>query len=97
MYARVATAQVQPGKMDDFLKIYTKAQRQILVPGKGFQSSRLLTDRNTGKAISVSIWETESDARASEAGSYQQEVTTRFGSVFTGATTFEYYEVSGEG
>ena len=94
MYARVATAQVQPGKMDEFLRIYKETQRSINEQTKGFQSARILTDSNTGKGIAVTIWETESDARASVNESTLQDVTRRFEGVMAGAITMEIYEVS---
>ena len=96
MYARVATGQVPPGKMEEFLKIYREAQRPINEQAKGFQSARILTDSNTGKAIAMTIWETESDARASVTESTVQDLMRRFEGVLTGAPTFEYYEVSVE-
>jgi len=93
MYAKVATTQVQSGKMDEFLKIYRETQRSINEQAKGFQSARILTDSNTGKSVVISMWETESDARASSSESILQDVTRRFEGVF-GAITMEYYEVS---
>ncbi len=54
----------------------------------------MLTDRNANKGIAVTIWETESDARASETGSHIQDVIKRFEGMMAGAPTFEYYEVS---
>ena len=94
MYAKVMTAQVQPGKMDEFLKIYKETQPPINKRAKGFQSARILTDSNTGKGIAVTIWETESDARASVSDSALQDVTRRFEGVMSGAITTEIYEVS---
>ena len=94
MYARVATGQVQPGKMDEFLKIYNETQRTINQQAKGFISARVLTDRNTGKGIALTMWEKESDARASVSDSILQDLTRRFEGVLAGAPTMEYYEVS---
>ncbi len=93
MYAKVATGQVQPGKMDEFLKIYRETQRSINEQTKGFLSARVLTDSNTGKGVAVTMWETESDARASVNESILQDVRGRFEGV-VGDITMEYYEVS---
>ena len=93
MYARVATVQVQAGKMDEFLKIYNETQRPINQQAKGFISARVLTDSNAGKAVAVTIWETESDARASSDSSIMQDVMKRFEGVL-GAVNTEIYEVS---
>ena len=95
MYARVATAQVQPGKMEEFLKIYRETQQPINEQAKGFLSARMLTDSNSGKGVAVTIWETESEARASVTEGIIQDVARRFEGVL-GAITTEIYEVSVE-
>ena len=95
MYARVATAQVQPGKMDDFIKINTEAQKPIMQQAQGIQSVRLLTDLSNNKAVAVSIWDTDSNARANTERTLE-DVVKRFEGVIVGAPTFEYYEVSAD-
>ena len=44
MWARIATGNVIPGKMEEFVKIYTEAQKPIMEQSQGIQSVRLLTD-----------------------------------------------------
>ena len=94
MWARVATGQVQPGKMDEFNKIYIETQKSINQGTQGFQSARVLTDLSTNKAIAVTIWATESDARASFTPSKSDDVMARFGALLEGPPITEYYEVS---
>ena len=97
MYARIATTQIQPGKMEEFIKIFAEVQRPILEQGQGFQSVRLLTDPGTNKAVAVSIWATESDARASLAtGRTLEDLIKRFDGVMNGTPSFEHFEVSSE-
>ena len=59
MWARVATVQVKPGRMDELLKIYDETQRSVNQGMQGFQSARFLTDRNANTALAVTIWATE--------------------------------------
>ena len=96
MWARVATGQVQPGKMDDFIKVYKEVQQPIMEKAQGIQSVRLLTDTSTNKAVAVSIWATESDAKASGDARSVEDVVKRFEGVLVGAPTLEYYEVSAD-
>ena len=96
MWARIATGIVQPGKMDEFIKIYKEAQQPVMEQSQGIQSVRLLTDLSTNKAVAVSIWATESDAKASVSERIVEDVVNRFEGVITGAPTFEYYEVSAD-
>ena len=41
----------------------------ILRDQRGFEGLQMLTDPNEGEGIIVSLWQTEADAEASEAGS----------------------------
>ena len=94
MWARVATGQVQPGKMDEFNKIYIETQKSINQGAQGFQSARVLTDLSTNKAVAVVIWATEAEARATVTPINMDDVMARFGAVLEGPITTEYYEVS---
>ena len=96
MWARTATGQVLPGKMDDFIKVYKEVQQPIMEKAQGIQSVRLLTDTSTNKAVAVSVWATESDARASVTATTAQDVANRFEGLVAGVPTFEYYEVSAD-
>ena len=94
MWARLATGQVQPGKMDEFIKIYIDTQKSVNQGMQGFQSARILTDPSANKAVAMTIWATESDARASVTASASDDVMARFGEVFEGPPITEFYEVS---
>ena len=96
MYARVATGQVLPGKMDEFIKIYTETQKPIMEQAQGIQSVRLLTDPSNNKAVAVSIWATDSDARAGGMERSMEDLMKRFEGLMAGTPTFEYYEVSAD-
>ncbi len=61
---------------------------------KGFRGGYLLTDRATGKGISISLWETEADMKASETSGYLQEQIAKFGGLFAGPPIREAFEVS---
>jgi len=68
----------------------------VVSPGsleKGFKGAMLLTDPGTGKAISVTLWETEADMTVIEAGGWWQEQIARFGSVMAGSPVREHYQV----
>ena len=54
----------------------------------------LLTNRSTGKGISVGLWETEADLKANEASGYLQEQTAKFADLSTAKPEREEYEVS---
>jgi len=66
MFARVSTGQTTP---DGFGGLIRFAQEQL--PGTaaqpGFKGFYLLTDRDTGELVTISLWDTWEDVRAAEA------------------------------
>lgn len=94
MKARVVNVQVQPGKTAEAVNIY----RDSMVPAgkkqKGFKGAFLLTDPNTGKGLSITLWETEADMKAGETSGYYQEQIAKFAAVFGAPPAREHYDVS---
>jgi heme-degrading monooxygenase HmoA len=97
MYARVTTTQMQPGKTEEAIRIYRDSVLPAAKQQQGFKGVFLLTDPNTGKGVSISLWETEADMRAGETSGYYQEQIAKFAQVFAGPPTREGYEVSVQG
>ncbi len=60
---------------------------------KGFKDGLLLLDPDTGKCMSISMWETEDDMIAGEASGYLKEQIAKFATVFTGPPVREHYEI----
>lgn len=94
MNARVVTAQFQPGKIDEAVRIFRDSAMPAAKQQQGFKGALLLTDPNTGKGISITLWETEADLKATETSGFFQEQITKFAQVFAGPPTREGYEVS---
>src|SRR3954452_19860535 len=66
MFARVSAFQGPPDQTAEGIRI---AREQILPAARlmdGFKGIYLLFDRESGKSLSVTLWETEDDMRASE-------------------------------
>lgn len=94
MYARVTTVQIQPGKADEAIGIFRDSVVPAAKQQKGFKGGLLLTDRNTGKGLSIALWETEADMRAGEASGYYQQQLAKFKDIFGAPPVREQYEVS---
>ena len=95
MYARVVTGQYYPGKSDEGEQLY----RQSILPETrqqpGFKGAIGLVDRSSGKAISITFWETEASAQASGASSsYGQAQLAKVASLFAAVPVVETYEVA---
>ena len=97
MNARVVLGQVQVDKRNEAIDVY----RDSVVPAareqKGFQNAMLLTDPETGKFISVTMWDSEADMKAGETSGYYQEQLGKIAALFAGPPTMEHYEVSVQG
>lgn len=66
MFARVSTFQGPPDQTAEGIRV---AREQILPTARlmdGFKGIYLLFDRESGRSLSITLWETEADMQASE-------------------------------
>ena len=97
MHVRVATVQIQPGKMQEAIDIYNNSVVPAAKTQKGFQGAYLMTDAGSGKALSITVWESEADMQAGESsGGYYQEQIAKFGGLMAGPPILDHYELSVE-
>ncbi|OGO32741.1 MAG: hypothetical protein A2Z29_07995 [Chloroflexi bacterium RBG_16_56_11] len=65
MFARVSALQGKPDQLEAGVRNY----REQVVPSArkltGFKGAYLLTDRNSGKFLSITLWDTEKNLQAS--------------------------------
>ncbi len=66
MYARVSTIQGAPGKVDDVTRQTQEQTLPQLQKMEGFKGFVTLGDRQSGKMLGVSFWESEEALRATE-------------------------------
>jgi heme-degrading monooxygenase HmoA len=91
MFARVSTFQGPPDQTAEGIRL---AREQILPAAKlmdGFKGIYLLFDRESGKSLSVTLWETEADMQASEeaANRLRAESTDASGEMIVGVERYE--------
>ena len=94
MFARITTVQGKIEKLDETIKIYEDNIMTAAKSQKGFKGAYLLTNRNTGKAISCTLWDSEEDAVANEGSGYYQEQINKIKDFLTAPPDREGYEVS---
>ena len=68
MYARVINIRFPPGMRAEVVGV-AQGLATILKEQRGFNGLKVLTDPGASEGIILSLWETEADAEASEAGS----------------------------
>ena len=92
MRARMTIAEIHAGKMKEIVGGLPDSVYSIYRQQQGFRGVMLLTDVSTQKAISITLWETESDLMAGEAST--QEQRARMADLFTAPRVTHNYEVS---
>ena len=96
MHARVVHVQIRADKLDEATRLFQESVIPAMKQQQGNRGGYLLTDRTTGKGISVSLWDGEAAMTASESSGYLQEQLGRFRDLFAQPPTTEHYEVSAE-
>lgn len=94
MHARVVTVQIQPGKIDEATRIYRDSVVPAAKQQQGFRGALLLTMPESSKGISVTLWETEANLKATETSGFFNEQIAKFGAVFAVPPTRELAEVA---
>lgn len=94
MYARVVSAQVQPGKMGEVIDIFRDSIKPMAKQQQGYKGGYFLADHKTGKALSIALWDTEADMTASETSGYLREQVAKVAAAFAAPPTTEHFEVS---
>ena len=93
MYARVSTAEVQPGRLDELLSVSRDSVLPAAQQQQGFAGGLWLTDPATNRAMIVTLWETREDMEAGERSGYYREQVGKFGGMLAGEVVREPYEV----
>ena len=91
MYARVSTLEGPPELMDEGLR----QAREVVLPGakqiEGFKGMIALGDRQSGKTLGITFWESEELMRASEqaAARLREESAEAGGDTIAGVERYE--------
>jgi len=94
MHARVILGRVKLDKQDEAIRIYKESVEPAAKEQKGFKNMNLLTDPDTNKFISITIWETKNDMVAGESSGYLQKQLEKIAALFVGPPTIQHYIVS---
>jgi len=94
VYARVVTNQIQAGKIDEWLALIRDSIVPSLKEQEGFLGFVTLVDREHGKTIGYSMWESEAALAASESSGHYQAQIGKLGAVLASPPLREAYEVT---
>lgn len=92
MYARVTTVQGRPDQIDDAVRLIENDVIPAAELMSGFKGGHWLADREHGKMIAVTYWETEDDMVASDdrVRQLREQTVDKIGAHVEGV---EHYEV----
>ncbi len=93
MHARVVSVQVPAEHLPEVSRIYQSAVLPVCKGQQGFRGALLLSDADAGRAISITLWETEPDMRAGENSDYFQAQSQRLQALVSGTPRREYFRV----
>ena len=76
MYARVTATQFSPYRLEEAISIIRDNTVPAAQQQNGFKGYLLLVDRSTGKGITITLWEEETDRECTGPNSdyYRQEI-----------------------
>jgi heme-degrading monooxygenase HmoA len=93
MYARHITAIIRPEKVDEALKLY---EESVVPEGRdqnGYRGLFVLTDRESGKVVSITLWDSKEDAAANEDRGYLHQQIDKFKDYLLEPVVREGFEV----
>jgi heme-degrading monooxygenase HmoA len=94
MFVCITTFRLKPGAMDDLIRAFQDWLALNAAEQPGFSGVTLLTDMQTGKAVTIGLWATKADLLAGGRRDIEQEQLARLDILFTEPPAREIYEVS---
>ncbi len=93
-HGAVTFAQCPPEKLDEGIKIVSDSIVPELRQFKGFKGALLLVNRQAGKSMMISVYDSEAEVKEVEhSGAYRKQVA-KFAHLFSAPPTREVYEVA---
>jgi heme-degrading monooxygenase HmoA len=92
MFTRVSTFQFQPEKIDEVMDIVRASVIPAAEQQHGYHGMLILTDRQTGKTTSITLWETEANLQAGESSGFYQQQVSKVVPFVTAPPSREIYE-----
>ncbi len=93
MYARVVTVDWKMDQIEEAVAFFRDEVAPALKTQPGFANTRMLVDHATGKGLMVTIWQDESDLKASESNNFLKTQLTSLSQFFASAPTVDRYTI----
>lgn len=93
IYARLTTMSFRAEAADEGVRIFETSVVPAARAQKGFRAAYLFSDRKTGRAIALTLWDDEASALASEKNRYYQDQLVKVLPFFTAPPVREGFEL----
>lgn len=93
IYARLTTMSFRAEAADECVRIFETSVVPAARAQKGFRAAYLFSDRKTGRAIALTLWDDEASALASEKNRYYQDQLVKVLPFFTSPPVREGFEL----
>ena len=94
MYARLYSARAKDGKLDEMIRVWSEEDIPLMGSVRGYRGACLLTDRESGRGISITLWDSEEDSEADEKSDLHQEQLGMFADILAEEPVRAGYEIS---
>ncbi|MEY2689842.1 MAG: hypothetical protein RL375_4041 [Pseudomonadota bacterium] len=96
MFARTVVLQARIDKGPETNAIFRDSVLPAARQQHGFMGGYLLSNLETGKAMTITLWETEADLQAGENSGYFKQQIEKFAPMLVGPPVREIYKVVAE-
>jgi heme-degrading monooxygenase HmoA len=96
MFARLVSAQAMSDKLNEAIQIWKEKDIPLMESVKGYRGAYLLTDSETDKAISMTLWDSKEDSIADEQSTLHQEQVGMYDDILIGEIIHQGYEISAQ-
>jgi quinol monooxygenase YgiN len=93
MHARSGTVYPRSDRIDYVLQLLRDSVAPAAQQEPGFSGMLIMNDRQAGRVVGITLWESEADMRASANGEYLQEQVSRVITYLRRPPEFEDYEI----
>ncbi len=91
MFARVITAQIRHDRLAEMRQLFQHGVADAFGDAQGFKGALWLMDTQTGKSLSILLWESEDELRKGERDAAHQNHLTQMAVHCIGTPTRELY------
>lgn len=94
MYARTVNARAQPGRLRELLTTIRASVEPSVGTRPGLRHVLFLVDRDAERILTVTLWDTEADAREVDTSDDAEEQFLRVQTLLSGSPIVTFYEVA---